>query len=66
MFEGTGSKVGDKTQFYSSSFAKHGVARLLIICFIARDRPLSKLHSPWPTGVAHKIYNIIESPLGWG
>ena len=39
-----------KIVFYYN-FAKHGLAKLLIIHSITKDHPRSKLHSPWPVGV---------------
>ena len=34
-----------------SNFATQRVARLLAFCLTINDRPLSKLHGPWPKGV---------------
>jgi len=34
-----------------SSSVKHGLAKFLTFYFTARDRPLSKPHGPWTTGV---------------
>ena len=44
-------KVGRENRFFSYNFAKHGLAKVLIIYLITRDHPRSKPHSPWPAGV---------------
>ena len=48
-------------QFFRYNYAKHELAKLLIIYMTTRDHPRSKSHGPGPA--AHEILKIIESPL---
>ena len=57
------SEVGRENQFYGCNFAKHELAKLLIIYLTTRDRPRSKPHGPRLRSAAHEILKIIESLL---
>ena len=53
-----------KISFFRYNFAKHELAKLLIIYMTTRDYPRSKPHGPILRSAAHEILKIIESPLG--
>ena len=43
-------KLDMKTSFFPYNFAKHGLAKLLIIYLTTRDHPRLKPHGPRPAG----------------